>query len=214
MFGEAGVNIANMAVSRTKEGVEGADGVLDRLGAAGPRRASGRPASTTPASSHLAELPGLGARGEGWVALQAVLMAGVVVAGLLGRGWPERSASTLLALSGVALAAGGAVVVVAAAQALGRGLTPFPKPSGAVGIVERGPYRVVRHPMYAAGSLFFTGYSLALARGSPRSPPPSSSCGGWEGAGRGTFLLAAEPGTRATGSGFATGSCRSSTDGR
>ena len=43
MFGEAGVNIANMAVSRTKEGGQGADGVLDRLPLpAGARRQAAR----------------------------------------------------------------------------------------------------------------------------------------------------------------------------
>ena len=141
----------------------------------------------------MAELPGLGARGEGWVALQAVLMAGVVVAGLLGRGWPE-SASTLLAFSGVALAAGGAAVVVAAARALGRGLTPFPKPSGAVGIVERGPYRVVRHPMYAAGSLFFTGYSLALSPAALAVTAALVLLWGLKARVEERFLLAAEPG--------------------
>ena len=37
LFGEAGVNIANMAVSRNREGGQGADGALDRL--ARPARA-------------------------------------------------------------------------------------------------------------------------------------------------------------------------------
>ena len=45
LFGEAGVNIANMAVSRTRRGRQGADGALDRLagaaGAAGAPRAEG-----------------------------------------------------------------------------------------------------------------------------------------------------------------------------
>ena len=36
MFGADGVNIANMAVSRTSEGEQGADGALDRRAAARP----------------------------------------------------------------------------------------------------------------------------------------------------------------------------------
>ena len=34
LFGEAGVNIANMAVSRTRRGRQGADGALDRFASA------------------------------------------------------------------------------------------------------------------------------------------------------------------------------------
>jgi protein-S-isoprenylcysteine O-methyltransferase Ste14 len=49
-------------------------------------------------------------------------------------------------------------------QARPRGsLTPFPHPISGAALVESGPYRVVRHPIYSGGTLFFIGISLALS---------------------------------------------------
>lgn len=110
----------------------------------------------------MAEVPALGTRGGGWVVLQLALMAAVVVAGLLGPAWPD-SASTPLAVAGVGLALSGGLLATLAARELGKGLTPFPRPTTTTRVVECGPYRVVRHPMYAAGALFFAGFSLAFS---------------------------------------------------
>lgn len=43
---------------------------------------------------------------------------------------------------------------------LGRGLTPLPLPNGQVDVVSSGPYRVVRHPMYVAVTLFALAVTL------------------------------------------------------
>ena len=52
LLGEAGVNIANMAVSRNREARQGADGALDRHARLGRRaRAASARASTTRSSS-------------------------------------------------------------------------------------------------------------------------------------------------------------------
>jgi protein-S-isoprenylcysteine O-methyltransferase Ste14 len=59
------------------------------------------------------------------------------------------------------LALAGGILAVVAGRALGGALTPFPRPNHRARIVERGPYRVVRHPIYAAGGLFLAGVSLA-----------------------------------------------------
>jgi len=53
--------------------------------------------------------------------------------------------------------------VVYAARSLGPSLTPYPRPNDVGSLVERGPYRVVRHPVYLGGVLFFAGFSLALS---------------------------------------------------
>jgi protein-S-isoprenylcysteine O-methyltransferase Ste14 len=108
------------------------------------------------------EVPSLGARGGGWVVVQFVLMSAVGIATLVGPAWPD-AARRPLVVAGAALALAGGIVAVVAARALGRGLTPFPRPTHDARIVERGPYRVVRHPMYAAGGLFLTGLSLAFS---------------------------------------------------
>ncbi len=46
-----------------------------------------------------------------------------------------------------------------AGRTLGRSLTPFPRPVAA-GLVTRGPFLIVRHPIYAGGLALFVGYAL------------------------------------------------------
>jgi protein-S-isoprenylcysteine O-methyltransferase Ste14 len=65
-----------------------------------------------------------------------------------------------LGVAGVLIASAGAVVVAVAARTLGSGLTPLPSPSTRGQLVERGLYRVVRHPIYSGGLMFFAGLSL------------------------------------------------------
>jgi protein-S-isoprenylcysteine O-methyltransferase Ste14 len=110
----------------------------------------------------LVEVPSLGARGGGWVALQFALMVAILVLGVAGPGWPE-SARWWLKGAGVLLVFAGAFVIAKAARALGPGLTPFPKPADRGELVDAGPYAVVRHPVYSGGILFAAGISLALS---------------------------------------------------
>lgn len=105
------------------------------------------------------QVPSLGRRGQGWVWLQFPLMAAVLAAGFLLPGWPD-GADRALGVAGTALALAGAAAGLWAARALGRSLTPYPRPGERAELVERGPYRLVRHPIYAAGLFFFAGYSL------------------------------------------------------
>jgi protein-S-isoprenylcysteine O-methyltransferase Ste14 len=91
--------------------------------------------------------------------LQSVVIAAVVGAGFLPPRWPE-GAHAALTVAGAALAAGGALVAGWSSWLLGRGFTPFPRPAAAARLIQRGPYRVVRHPIYAGGLAFFTGYAL------------------------------------------------------
>lgn len=98
-------------------------------------------------------------RGTGWVVAQFVLMAVCLGAVLVPPDWPSR-ARTALAVVGGLLALAGLAVAIAAARVLGRSLTPFPRPLANAPLVEAGPYRVVRHPIYAGGLLFFLGWSL------------------------------------------------------
>jgi protein-S-isoprenylcysteine O-methyltransferase Ste14 len=104
-------------------------------------------------------IPTLGSRGQGWVALQFVLMAVIVVAGFLGPAWPE-GVDVALDVVGTALALAGGALGIWAGSTLGSALTPYPEPTGRGQLVAAGPYRIVRHPIYAAGIAFFVGYGL------------------------------------------------------
>jgi protein-S-isoprenylcysteine O-methyltransferase Ste14 len=98
-------------------------------------------------------------RGTGWVAAQVVLIVVCLLAVVVPPDWPARVRGALTAL-GAALAVCGLLVAVAAARALGRALTPFPRPVAGAPLAATGPYGVVRHPIYSGGLLFFAGWSL------------------------------------------------------
>jgi protein-S-isoprenylcysteine O-methyltransferase Ste14 len=98
-------------------------------------------------------------RGGGWVLAQFALIAVCFVAVLIPPDWPERLRAVLTAV-GAVLAVAGIAVTVWASRALGRALTPFPRPVAGAALVSSGPYGVVRHPIYTGGLLFFTGWSL------------------------------------------------------
>jgi protein-S-isoprenylcysteine O-methyltransferase Ste14 len=110
-------------------------------------------------------LPTLGPRGEGWVVIQVVLLAGVVLAGVAGVdepawGEPLRLVTTAL---GLALAALGGWQVVRGTRDLGSNLTPLPHPTATAKLVEAGIYRRVRHPIYGGIILGGLGWGLLTA---------------------------------------------------
>ena len=100
-----------------------------------------------------------GERGGGWVVAQFVLMGAILVAVVVPPEWPD-GGRVVRWLTAVVLAAAGLGVCVAAGRALGRGLTPFPRPVDGAPLAESGPYGVVRHPFYAGALLLFLGWSL------------------------------------------------------
>lgn len=102
--------------------------------------------------------PGLGVRAKLWVAAQLVLLvlwAGLAFAGGAGDGGPGQVGVGLV----VTLASG--VLGFWALRSLGRELTPYPQPRDGARLVEAGPYRLARHPIYGAIVLGALGVSLA-----------------------------------------------------
>jgi protein-S-isoprenylcysteine O-methyltransferase Ste14 len=101
-----------------------------------------------------------GDRGGRWVVAQFALMALVALAGFLPPGW-----GSLRFLAGLGAVLSLLALLLAAWSwiALERAATPFPHPKEGGRLIERGPYALVRHPMYSAGFLFFLGYSLATS---------------------------------------------------
>ena len=68
-----------------------------------------------------------------------------------------------MAAIGVGVGLAGVAVAISAGRALRGNLTPFPRPGPGAFLVESGPYRVVRHPIYSGGILSLVGLSLALS---------------------------------------------------
>lgn len=97
-------------------------------------------------------------RGEGWVVAQVVLGAAVLMVAALA---PGRGDAGVIRLGlGIALLAIGLAVAIASARALGSALTPLPSPRPGAPLSRRGPYRVVRHPIYTGLMLLAVGASL------------------------------------------------------
>jgi protein-S-isoprenylcysteine O-methyltransferase Ste14 len=97
-------------------------------------------------------------RGEWFVIVQTALMLAVLVASKLdGRKafWSGISAAVggLLCIVGLGF-------VVLGSIALGRNLSPFPKPKEKGTLVESGIFSVVRHPIYSGFSLAAFGWGL------------------------------------------------------
>lgn len=96
-----------------------------------------------------------GGRGGGWVVAQFVLMAVILALGAFPPVWPD-----WVRIAGFPVILGGLGFGVWAVRTLGSALTPYPLPSEEATLVERGPYGIVRHPIYVAGLLVFLGYGL------------------------------------------------------
>jgi protein-S-isoprenylcysteine O-methyltransferase Ste14 len=103
--------------------------------------------STTPGSSR-------SGRGEGWVVAQLVLFV------LIGASWFVGPGVTRL---GFLVAALGLGLGVWAGWTMGPSLSAFPRPPRHAELVDRGPYRCLRHPIYVGGVLFFAGLSLVFS---------------------------------------------------
>ena len=110
----------------------------------------------------MSRLPALGSRGEGWVAIQVVLL---LVEATVGTTRPAWSGSIRLAttLAGVALMAAGAWLFIRGVVDLRSALTPLPHPRDNAQLVEDGAYRLVRHPIYGGIVIGSAGYGLVAA---------------------------------------------------
>lgn len=64
---------------------------------------------------------------------------------------------------GFAVAAVGLAIAAWGGWALRRSLTPFPTPAPDAQLVQGGPFRFLRHPIYVGGTLVFAGVSVAVS---------------------------------------------------
>jgi protein-S-isoprenylcysteine O-methyltransferase Ste14 len=114
----------------------------------------------------MTNLPSLGPRGEGWVAIQILFFAALVAAATVFVDTITLPAGLgpFVEGAGGALIAAGAVLGGAAILHLGEAgsLTALPHPRGEATLVVHGAYRLVRHPIY--GGLVIAALGLALVR--------------------------------------------------
>jgi protein-S-isoprenylcysteine O-methyltransferase Ste14 len=108
------------------------------------------------------ELPSLGPRGEGWVALQVVLLLLLPLAAAVGPRWPDAWDRALLA-TGAVVGLAGAFLFLAGVLRLGAQLTPFPKPVEGGVMHDGGVFGLVRHPIYGGVLLLALAWSLATS---------------------------------------------------
>lgn len=111
----------------------------------------------------MSRLPSLGPRGEGWVAIQVVLLVAVVAGGVwYGPDWsgPLRFVGILAGIAGIAA---GCILVVRGSFDLRAALTPLPHPRDDAQLVESGVYALARHPIYGGLILAALGWSWVQA---------------------------------------------------
>ena len=93
-------------------------------------------------------------RGDRWVLAQLVLFALIAASWFIGPG---------LTRFGFLVAALGFALAVWAGATMGPSLSPFPRPPRDAELVDSGPFRFLRHPLYVGGVLFFAGLSLVFS---------------------------------------------------
>jgi protein-S-isoprenylcysteine O-methyltransferase Ste14 len=96
-------------------------------------------------------------RGGIWVLAQGALLLAVALLAMRFRG---KGRHPSLAFTGIALLSLGAGAILAGAVALGRNLTPFPKPREKARLVRHGIFTLIRHPLYTGVMLMSLGWAL------------------------------------------------------
>ena len=96
-------------------------------------------------------------RGAPWVWAQNLLTLAALALGPAFRGqWESRAGG----IAGALLLGAGAVFGLAGVGALGRNLTPYPKPREDARLVQHGIYAIVRHPLYSSLIFVVLGWAL------------------------------------------------------
>lgn len=110
----------------------------------------------------MTRLPSLGPRGEGWVAIQAILLVAIALAGLLGPAWAG-GVRVVTSIGGALLIGAGSFLALRGTLDLGGALTPLPYPRADAELVETGVYARVRHPIYGGLVIISAGWGLVTA---------------------------------------------------
>lgn len=101
--------------------------------------------------------------GVGWVIAQGALFVFFFMALISGDTVSGVPGLILAQVMGLILALAGALLSMWSLMQHGWRVSPFPRPVDGAQLVEGGPYRYVRHPMYSGIVLFTLGVGLAYA---------------------------------------------------
>lgn len=95
-----------------------------------------------------------------WVVLQVLLFAAYCLQRPMGPEWPWPEARAFAGWASIAI---GAVMAGGGFAALGRKLSPLPRPAADGRLITTGMFGVVRHPMYSGLVLAAAGWAIAHA---------------------------------------------------
>ena len=110
----------------------------------------------------MSRLPSLGPRGEGWLAIQIVLLVAIFIACFRALADVDALHSVPVQAIGVALFVGGWALLLIGIRHLGSSLRALPRPRRTATLVESGIYGVIRNPIYAG--LIVLAFGAALFR--------------------------------------------------
>lgn len=106
--------------------------------------------------------PDLGERGQGWVWLQALIMAAIPTVGGLAPSWPDGWRIPMLALGAVVVLAACGMLVVGF-LAIGGSFAVAPAPAQRATLVTTGVYALARHPIFGGWILVGLGFAVAFS---------------------------------------------------
>lgn len=97
-------------------------------------------------------------RGGWWLVGQLLLLLANAILGVMDHAASKRP---VVFIGGLVLLTASAVCGIAGLLAMGRNLTPFPKPLATARFVRQGIYGLIRHPLYTSVFCGALGWSLA-----------------------------------------------------